>query len=165
MEQSTLADVFDAHVTHEFVDKNVEATMQTMTAEPYLLHLPTLTGGDGHQSVRRFYEQMFVGKWPADTKVARLSRTVGSDQVVDELLISFTHDVPLEFMLPGVPPTGKPVELPTVVVMKFESGKIAHEHIYWDQGSLLAQVGLLDPRLVPVIGAQQAAALRTKQNR
>jgi carboxymethylenebutenolidase len=164
MEQSQLADVFDAHVAHEFVDKNVDATMQTMTAEPYLLHLPTLTGGDGQKAVRRFYEQKFVGKWPADTKVLRLSRTVGSEQVVDELLISFTHDVPMEFMLPGVPPTGKPVELPTVVVMKFEEGKIAHEHIYWDQGSLLAQVGLLDPAHAPVIGAQQAAVLRAKQS-
>ncbi|MBA2485752.1 MAG: ester cyclase [Nitrospira sp.] len=154
MEQSLLADIFDAHVRHEFIDKNVDATMQTMPAEPSLLHLRTLTGGDGQQAVRRFYEQVFVGKWPADTKVVRLSRTVGSEQVVDELLISFTHDVPMEFMLPGVPPTGKPVELPTVVVMKFDDGKIAHEHIYWDQGSLLAQVGLLDPTLLPVIGAQ-----------
>ena len=165
MEQSPLADVFDAHVTHEFVDKTVDATMQTMTAEPYLLHLPTLTGGEGHQAVRRFYEEVFVGKWPADTKVVRLSRTVGSEQVVDELLISFTHDVPMEFMLPGVAPTGKTVELPTVVVIKFEEEKIAHEHIYWDQGSLLAQVGLLDPTLVPVIGAQQADALRAKHPR
>ncbi len=163
MEQSPLADVFDAHVRHEFVDKDVDATMQTMTAEPYLLHLPTLTGGEDRQAVRRFYEQLFVGKWPADTKVVRLSRTVGSEQVVDELLISFTHDVPMEFMLPGVPPTGKPVELLTVVVMKFDNGKIAHEHIYWDQGSFLTQVGLLDPTVLPVIGVQQAAALRAKQ--
>jgi carboxymethylenebutenolidase len=160
MEHTTLADVFDAHVAHEFVDKDVEATMQTMAPEPYLLHLPTLAGGNGRVAVRRFYEQFFVGKWPADTKVARISRTVGTDQVVDELILSFTHDVSMEFMLPGVSPTGKPVELPTVVVMKFEKGKIAHEHIYWDQGSLLAQVGLLDPGQAPVIGAEQAAILR-----
>jgi carboxymethylenebutenolidase len=160
MEHTTLADVFDAHVAHEFVDKDVEATMQTMAPEPYLLHLPTLAGGNGRVAVRRFYEQFFVGKWPADTKVARISRTVGTDQVVDELILSFTHDVSMEFMLPGVSPTGKPVELPTVVVMKFEKGKIAHEHIYWDQGSLLAQVGLLDPGRAPVIGAEHAAMLR-----
>ena len=165
MEHSPLADIFDAHVTHEFVDKDVDATMQTMAPEPYLLHLPTLTGGDGRAAVRRFYEHFFVGKWPADTKVTRLSRTVGTDQVVDELLVSFTHDVPLEFMLPGVSPTGKHVELPTVVVMKFKNEKIAHEHIYWDQGSLLAQVGLIDPARVPVIGAEQASALRSKTTR
>lgn len=162
MERSPLADVFDAHVAHEFVDKDVDATMQTMVPEPYLLHLPTLAGGEGRTAVRRFYEQVFVGKWPADTKVMRVSRTVGTDQVVDELLIGFTHDVPLEFLLPRVPPTGKQVELPFVVVMRFEDGKIAHEHIYWDQGSLLVQVGLIDPRVLPVIGADQASALRSK---
>jgi carboxymethylenebutenolidase len=165
MEHSSLADVFDAHVAHEFVDKDVDATMQTMAPEPYLLHLPTLTGGNGRAAVRRFYEQFFVGKWPADTKVTGISRTVGTDQVVDELIISFTHDVPMEFMLPGVMPTGEPVELPTIVVMKFEHGKIAHEHIYWDQGSLLAQVGLLDSNLVPVIGSEQASILRSKATR
>ena len=165
MEHSHLDDVFDAHIRHEFVDHDVDATMQTMGSEPYLLHLPTLTGGDGRAAVRRFYERLFVGKWPADTKVTRISRTVGVDQVVDELIVSFTHDVPLEFMLPGIPPTGKYVELPHVVVMKFQNGKVVHEHIYWDQGSLLAQVGLLDPTRVPVIGAEQASALRSKLTR
>lgn len=165
MEYSHLADVFDAHVRHEFVDHDVDATMQTMGAEPYLIHLPTLTGGDGRSAVRRFYEQFFVGKWPADTNITRLSRTVGADQVVDELILSFTHDVPLEFMLPGIPPTGQYVELPLVVVMKFQNEKIAHEHIYWDQGSLLAQVGVLNPARVPVIGAEQASALRAKAPR
>ena len=157
-----LGAVFDAHVRHEFVDRDVDATMRTMVAEPYLIHLPTLTGGVGAAEVRRFYERYFVGKWPADTKVERVSRTVGRDQVVDELILSFTHDVPLEFMLPGIKPTGKHVELPTVVVMKFENGKIAHEHIYWDQASLLVQVGLLDPKAVPAVGVEQARKLLDK---
>lgn len=155
-----LGAVFDAHVKHEFVDHDVEATMQTMTATPYLLHVPTMTGGTGADEVRRFYTRYFVGKWPADTKVGQISRTADQNQVVDELIVSFTHDVPLDFMLPGVPPTGKRVELPVVVVMKFEGGKIAHEHIYWDQASLLAQVGLLDPALLPITGAAQARAVQ-----
>ena len=154
-----LGTVFDAHVKHEFVDRDVDATMRTMVPEPYLLHVPTLTGGEGSNEVRQFYERHFIGKWPADTTVTQISRTVGTDQVVDELLMHFTHDVPLAFMLPGVPPTGKHVELPVVVVMKFQNGKIAHEHIYWDQASLLVQVGLLDPNILPVIGAEQARAL------
>ena len=154
-----LGAVFDAHVRHEFVDHDVDATMRTMVAEPYLLHLPTLTGGVGAAEVRGFYERYFVGKWPADTKVKRVSRTVGRDQVVDELIVSFTHDVPLDFMLPGIKPTGKHVELPHVVVMKFEDGKIAHEHIYWDQASLLVQVGLLDPKTIPAVGVEQARKL------
>ncbi|MFM8551681.1 MAG: nuclear transport factor 2 family protein [Nitrospiraceae bacterium] len=159
-ETNDLGSVFDAHVAHEFVEHDVEATMRTMVPEPYLLHVPTMTGGLGAAEVRSFYASRFVGKWPADTKVNQVSRTVGREQVVDELLMSFTHDVPLDFMLPGVAPTGKRVELPVVVVMKFQGGKILHEHIYWDQASLLAQVGLLDPNVLPVTGADQAHALR-----
>jgi len=155
-----LGSVFDAHVKHEFVEHDVDATMRTMTAQPDLLHLPTLAGGRGFDQVRSFYGTYFVGKWPADTKVEPVSRTVGQDQVVDELLVSFTHDIRLDFMLPGVPPTGKHVEMPVVVVMKFSGGKIAYEHIYWDQASLLVQVGLLDPKLLPSIGVEQAKALR-----
>lgn len=154
-----LGSIFDAHVKHEFVDHDVNATMQTMINEPYLLHVPTLTGGAGGSEVRCFYERHFVGKWPADTTVSQISRTVGEEQVVDELVLRFTHDVSLAFMLPGVSPTGKKVELPVVVVMKFENGKIAHEHIYWDQASLLVQVGLLDPKTLPVIGVDQARTL------
>jgi Predicted ester cyclase len=158
--QWDLGTVFDAHVKHEFVDHDVEATMRTMIAEPYVHNVPTLAGGVGNSGVRRFYKDEFVGKMPADTKVVPVSRTVGVDQVVDELILSFTHDVQLDYMLPGIPPTGKYVELPHVVVMKFEGGKIAHEHIYWDQASLLAQVGLLDPKYFPVVGAEQAKRLR-----
>ncbi len=155
-----LGSVFDAHVKHEFVEHDVDATMRTMAPKPDLLHLPTLAGGRGFDQVRSFYGTYFVGKWPADTKVEPVSRTVGRDQVVDELLVSFTHDVRLDFMLPGIPPTGKHVEMPVVVVMKFSGGKIAYEHIYWDQASLLVQVGLLDPKLLPSIGVEQAKALR-----
>ena len=155
-----LGSVFDAHVKHEFVEHDVDATMRTMTPQPDLLHLPTLAGGRGVDQVRGFYGTYFVGKWPADTKVEQVSRTVGREQVVDELLVSFTHDIRLDFMLPGIPPTGKHVEMPVVVVMKFAGGKIAYEHIYWDQASLLVQVGLLDPKLLPAIGVEQAKALR-----
>ena len=154
-----LGSVFDAHVRHEFVDHDVAATMRTMVPEPYLLHVPTLTGGINGAEIRQFYERYFVGKWPADTQVYQVSRTVGTDQVVDELLMRFTHNVPLAFMLPGVPPTGKAVELPVVVVMKFKDGKIVHEHIYWDQASLLVQVGLLDPKTMPAVGVEQARTL------
>lgn len=155
-----LGAVFDAHVSHEFVEHDVDATMRTMASDPYLLHLPTMTGGKGTAEVRDFYATRFVGKWPADTKAEQISRTVGRDQVVDELLMTFTHDVPLDFMLPGVAPTGRRVELPVVVVMKFQDGKILHEHIYWDQASLLVQVGLLDPQRLPAVGVEQARALR-----
>lgn len=154
-----LGAVFDQHVRHEFVDMDVEATMKTMVAEPYVHNVATGAGGHGGEGVRAFYTNEFVGKMPPDTRVEAISRTVGKDSVVDELILYFTHDRQLDFLLPGVPATGKSVALPHVVIMKFEGDKIAHEHIYWDQGTLLAQVGLLDPKQVPVLGADQATKL------
>jgi carboxymethylenebutenolidase len=158
-QQSNLGDVFDQHIKHEFQDHDVDATMQTMTKEPYVHHVPVMTGGVGYDGVYNFYKNHFIGKMPADTRIVRLSRTIGKEQVVDELVVSFTHDTEIDFMLPGVLPTGKYVELPHVVVMNFRDGKIAHEHIYWDQASLLVQVGLLDPRKLPVKGQEQAKSL------
>ena len=160
-----LGAIFDAHVKHEFVVKDVDATMKTMTNAPYVHNVPTLTGGDGYAGVCHFYTDCFVGKMPPDTQVERISRTVGEDQVVDELILTFTHDRPIEFMLPGIAPTGRKVVLPHIVVMKFEGDKVAHEHIYWDQGSLLAQVGLLGPKKLPVTGAEQAQKLLEKSKR
>jgi len=160
-----LGAIFDAHVRHEFVDHDVAATMKTMAAEPYVHNVPTLIGGDGHAGVVDFYTHHFVGKMPADTRIERISRTVGRDQVVDELIMYFTHDCPIDYMLPGIPPTGRKVVLPHVVVMKFKGDKVAHEHIYWDQACVLAQIGLLDPSKLPVTGAQQAEALVEKSRR
>ncbi len=155
-----LGAVFDEHMRYEFVDRNVEATMRTMVAEPHLTHVPTLTGGVGHDGVRNYYRDHFVGHWPADTKMIPISRTVGVDQVVDEFIVCFTHDQVMDTMLPGVPPTGKYVEVPHIAVVKFTGGKVAHEHIYWDQACLLVQVGLLDPTKLPVTGIEQARKLR-----
>lgn len=154
-----LGAVFDAHVRHEFVDQDVEATMRTMTAEPYVFHVPTMTGGYGREQVRDFYSRHFIGRWPEDVEVTQVSRTVGADQVVDELVIRCTHDREIPALLPGVPPTGRRIALPHVVVMGFAGGRVAHEHIYWDQASLLAQAGLIDPAGLPVTGAEQASGL------
>jgi carboxymethylenebutenolidase len=151
--------VFDAHVRAEFVERDVEATMNTMTGSPYVTHVPVLTGGCGREEVRSFYERHFVGRWPADTRIRPVSRTVGQGRVIDELILSFEHDVEMPALLPGVPPTGREIELPFVVIMGIEDGKVAYEHIYWDQASLLVQVGLLDPATLPVSGAEQARKL------
>jgi carboxymethylenebutenolidase len=159
-QQTDLASVFDAHVSAEFDTRDVEATMATMTSTPYLVHVPVLTGGYGWKAVHDFYASYFVGHWPRDTQITRLSRTVGEQRVVDELLISFTHDVAMPAILPGVAPTGRRVELPFVVVVGFEDGKVAYEHIYWDQASMLVQVGLLDPARLPVYAAEQVHQLR-----
>lgn len=154
-----LGALFDGHIEREFADHDVNATMKTMVDEPYVHCVPTVTGGVGGQEVRRFYSEHFINQIPEDAQVTPISRTIGKDQVVDELIVSFTHDTQWDYLLPGIPPTGKRVELPHVVVMKFENGKVAHEHVWWDQASLLVQVGLLDPEKLPVAGVEQARKL------
>lgn len=154
-----LAATFDAHVQAEFQDVDLEATMATMTDDPYVHHVPTITGGNGTAGVRDFYGRHFIGQWPDDTQTRRLSRTVGDNQVVDELLITFTHDRVLDIFLPGVAPTGRRIAVPVVVVVGFAGGKVRHEHIYWDQATVLVQAGLLDSNGLPVVGAEQAEAL------
>ncbi len=157
-----LGAVFDEHVAEEFVAKDVAATMATMTPEPFVNHVPTMMGGVGGAAVAEFYDKHFIGHWPDDTTIAPVCRTVGSEKVVDEMIMNFTHDVPMDTLLPGVAPTGRAVRLPVVVVMGFEADKVAFERIYWDQASLLAQVGLLDASRLPVTGAIQAEKVLDK---
>jgi len=130
--------------------------MATMVARPYVNHVPTMTGGVGHDELKRFYKYHFVGGNPPDTELQPISRTVGADQIVDEMLFKFTHTSEVDWMLPGVAPTGRRVEIPLVAIVRFEGGKVAHEHIYWDQASVLVQVGLLNPAGLPVAGVETA---------
>jgi carboxymethylenebutenolidase len=130
-----------------------------MSGSPHLYHVPTMAGGNGRDQIFAFYRDHFVTKWPKDTTATLISRTIGEDQLVDELVMHFTHDTAIDALLPGVAPTGKPVALPIGVVAKFHDGKVAHEHIYWDQACLLVQVGLLERSDLPVTGAEQAANL------
>lgn len=155
-----LAAVFDTHINCEFDKIDVFATMQTMVKDPYVHHVPVLTGGRGYEKVYTFYRDSFIGKMPSDTKFVQISGTIGKYQVVDELILSFTHDIEIPAMVPGIPPTGKHVELPLVVVMRFKGNKIAHEHIYWDQASLLSQIGLIDSKELPIIGIEQSKKLQ-----
>jgi carboxymethylenebutenolidase len=154
-----LGAVFDEHVAAEFEQKDVDATMRTMTDAPYVWHVPALSGAAGGDAVRRFYSTQFVGRTPADATLRPIARTVSADRVIDEFVLEFTHDCEVPFMLPGVEPTGRKVRIPTVVVMGFEGGKVAYEHIYWDQASVLVQLGLLSPEGLPVAGAEQADRL------
>jgi carboxymethylenebutenolidase len=154
-----LGAVFDEHVASEFETKDIDATMRTMVEEPYVWHVPALTGASGGEQVRQFYLTRFIGQTPADAVLHPISRTVSAERVIDEFVLEFTHDAEIPFMLPGVAPTGRKARVPTVVVMGFEGDKIAYEHIYWDQATLLAQLGLLDPSGLPIAGAEQAERL------
>ena len=159
IEVPDLGALCDAHIAREFADLDVDATMDTMVPEPYVYCPAVMTGGFGGEGVRRFYSEHFINQIPKDAKVTPISRTVGKDQVVDEFVLSFTHDTQWDYLLPGIAPTGRHVELPHIVVMKFENGKVAHEHVWWDQASLLVQVGLLHPGNLPVVGVEQARRL------
>ena len=160
--RTDLGAVFDAHVANEFVARDVDATMATMTADPYVNHVPTMMGGVGHDEVARFYADHFIGHWPADTAITPVSRTVGDDRVVAEMVMTFTHDIVMDTFLPGIQPTGRHVSLAVVVIMGFHGDKVAYEHIYWDQASLLAQIGLLDEKALPVTGVIQALKILDK---
>jgi len=154
-----LVGLWEKHCEYEFGTRDVDATMGTMVTQPYVNHIPTMTGGVGYKDLHRFYKNHFIARLPRDTRIVLVSRTVGADRVVDELLLCFTHDTEIDFLIPGVRPTGKYVEVPTVAVVTFRGDKIAHEHIHWDQATLLVQLGLLDPRGLPVAGIETARKL------
>jgi carboxymethylenebutenolidase len=154
-----LGSLFDQHVALEFEAKDADATMETMVDHPTVIHVPVLTGGRNTAELHSFYRESFIPAWPEDTVVEQVSRTVGAERAAGELIIRFTHTVEMPFWLPGIAPTGCRVEIPLVVVMGFEEGKVASEHIYWDQASLLSQIGLLDTTNLPIAGGTQAQAL------
>jgi carboxymethylenebutenolidase len=151
-----LAALWEAHCRYEFETRDADATMATMVARPYVNHIPTMTGGVGQAELKRFYKYHFIGGNPPDMALKPVSRTIGENQLVDEMVVSFTHSSEIDWMLPGIAPTGKRVEIPLVAVVRFEGDKVAHEHIYWDQASVLVQIGVLDPKGLPVAGIETA---------
>jgi carboxymethylenebutenolidase len=151
--------VFAQHMDAE-LDGDLDRTLATMSPDPHLVNVPTMVGGAGPDGVRRFYDRRLIGQFfPPDVEFVTVSRTHGEGTLVDELVISFTHTTKIDWMLPGVEPTGKPVTVAFVVIVGIEDGKVAYEHIHWDQATVLVQLGLLDPTNLPVAGAEAAAKL------
>ena len=154
--QQSLSERWDEHVKYEFATRNTDHTLETMVADSYVNHVPVMTGGVGHDELREFYSKRFIPQMPADTAMTPVSRTIGVDRVVDEMVFEFTHTSKMDWMLPGVETTGKHVKVALVVIVHFRDGKLAHEHIYWDQASVLAQLGLIDASKLPVAGVESA---------
>ena len=154
--KNNLSQLWDEHVRNEFSTRNTEETLATMVEDAYVNHIPVLTGGVGRDQLREFYSKQFIPQMPPDTQMTPVSRTIGEDQLVDEMVFKFTHTIRMDWILPGVAPTGKRVEVPLVAIVRFRDGKLAHEHIYWDQASVLVQVGLIDPANLPVTGIESA---------
>jgi carboxymethylenebutenolidase len=154
--QESLQALWEEHLQYEFGTHSTEDAVATMVEDAYVNHIPVMTGGVGKPAVCEFYSKYLIPQMPPDTELTLISRTIGTDQLVDEMVAKFTHTVWMEWILPGVAPTGKRVEVPVVAIVQFRDGKIAHEHIYWDQASVLVQVGLLDPGTLPVVGVDSA---------
>ena len=151
-----MSERWDEHVKYEFATRNTDHTLETMVVDSYVNHVPVMTGGVGHDELREFYSKRFIPQMPPDTAMTPVSRTIGVDRVVDEMVFEFTHTSKMDWMLPGVEPTGKHVKVALVVIVHFRDGKLAHEHIYWDQASVLAQLGLIDASTLPVAGVESA---------
>jgi carboxymethylenebutenolidase len=160
-EQQRMVDVWEEHLVYEFRDHDADKTVSTMVEDAYVNHVPTMVGGATREGLRQFYGHHFVNQVPPDWKITPISRTIGDDLLVDEMINEFTHTTAMDWIFPGVAPTGRKVTLAIVVVAHFRDGKLAHEHIYWDQASALVQIGLLDPTGLPVKGAEAAEKVRS----
>ena len=154
--QEALQAVWEEHIGHEFGTHNTEDALATMVEDAYVNHIPVMTGGVGKLALREFYSKYFIPQMPPDIDLSPVSRTIGTNQLVDEMLVKFTHTIQMDWMLPGIAPTGKQVEVPVVAIIRFRDGKLAHEHLYWDQASVLVQLGILDPVTLPIVGVDSA---------
>ena len=130
-----------------------------MVAHPRVKTVPVMIGGDGKEEVHEFYTNSFLPQIPPDMEMVPVSRTIGQGRLVEEMVVRFTHTIPMDWMLPGIAPTGKRVEVALLVVVQFDGDKLAHEHVYWDQASVLVQLGLLQREGLPVVGAEGARSM------
>jgi carboxymethylenebutenolidase len=154
--QEFLQELWEEHLRHEFGTHSTEDALATMVEDAYVNHISVMTGGVGKPALREFYSKYFIPQMPPDMELNPISRTIGTDRLVDEMMAKFTHTIRMDWMLPGIAPTGKRVEVAVVTIVQFRDGKLAHEHIYWDQASVLVQLGLLDPGTLPVVGVDSA---------
>lgn len=154
--QEALQAVWEEHIGHEFGTHSTEDALATMVEDAYVNHIPVMTGGVGKLALREFYSKYFIRQMPPDIDLAPISRTIGTNQLVDEMLVKFTHTIQMDWMLPGIAPTGKRIEVAVVAIVQFRDGKLAHEHLYWDQATVLVQLGMLDPVTLPIVGVDSA---------
>jgi carboxymethylenebutenolidase len=158
-DEQKLESLWNEHIRAEFAAQSPDEAIVTMVANPRVNQVPVMIGGDGREELYEFYAKYFLPHIPPDMEMVPVSRTIGQGRVVDEMIARFTHTIPMDWMLPGIPPTGKRVEVALLVVVQFDGDKLAHEHLYWDQASVLVQLGLLQPGSLPVVGAEGARSV------
>jgi len=159
-DQQTMLSTWQQHVHAEFVLKDADAALATMTENPHVLLTPSGTGGIGWAAVHEFYANQFLPNIPPDFEFSYVSQIFSKDRIVYELVVDFTHTLRMDWMLPGVPPTGRKVEFILVIIIQIQTGKVASEHFYWDQATVLSQLGVLD---IPVAAAGLESATQLKK--
>ena len=158
-DEQKLSHAWEEHLRTEFSAHSADEAIATMVANPLVNQIPVMIGGNGRQELYEFYAKHFLPQIPPDTEMVPVSRTIGQGRLVEEMVFRFTHTIQMDWMLPGIAPTGKRVEVALLVVVQFEGEKLAHEHLYWDQASVLVQLGLLQREGLPVVGAEGARSL------
>jgi len=158
-DQQKLNDAWEEHLRAEFNAHSADEAIATMAANPRVNQVPVMIGGDGKQELHEFYAKYFLPNIPPDTEMVPVSRTIGQERLVDEMVVRFTHTIQMDWMLPDIPPTGKRVEIALLVVAQFDGDQLAHEHLYWDQASVLVQLGFLRADWLPVVGAEGARSV------
>ena len=135
--------LWEQHLRGEFVDKNEDLSLATMVDDASVMHVPTQSGGRGKAELKPYYRDVFIPSLPDELEHTVTNRVVTDDYLVEEARIRFVHTKRMDWFLPGVPPTGKPIEVDLVIVVEFRDGKMAAERIYWDHATVLRQVGRL----------------------
>jgi carboxymethylenebutenolidase len=158
-DEKRLNDAWEEHLRTEFSAHSADEAIATMVPNPLVNQVPVMIGGDGKEELHEFYAKYFLPQIPPDTEMVPVSRTIGQGRLVEEMVLRFTHTIPMDWMLPGIQPTGKRVEIALLVVVQFDGDKLAHEHLYWDQASVLVQLGLLQPAGLPIVGAEGARSV------
>lgn len=156
--------IWQEHTRCEFELRDAEATMATMTDDPQVNHVPTLMGGKGYEAVYQFYKHQFIPTLPTDYDIKTISCTIDEEHLVEEQVLRFAHNCPVNFMLPNIEPTGKTIIVPLVVIVRVQNEKVASENIYWDQATVLQQLGWIENKTWPITGAEQAQAVLADPN-
>jgi carboxymethylenebutenolidase len=135
--------LWEQHTTGEFVNKDVELSLSTMVEDAAVMHMPTRSGGKGKTELRAYYRDMFIPSIPSQWEHIVTNRVITEDTIVEEAKVRLVHSKQMDWLLPGIPPTNKPIDMELVIIIEFRDGKMAAERIYWDHAAVLRQVGKL----------------------
>lgn len=157
VDQEDMVALWEQHTAYEFVVKDADLAVTTMVEDASVMHLPTMSGGFGKNYLRGYYRDVFIPGIPQNTSTETVDRSVGGDFLVEEIIMRMTHDREVPFLLPGLAPTGRTVEVPLVVIVKFRDDLMESERLYWDQAAVLTQVGLLAVKGLPMADFTEVA--------